>query len=111
MNEQNRPGNFFTIHCRTVSVTGKGEGTVDYAGKAREFISDSTEEIRRLEREIDRIREIVVRLERYLDEADRLGNLEPPTPRNPPPLPSFLGSQRLGEPSTLSRSAHGAFEE
>ena len=87
MNEQNRPGNFFTIHCRTVSVTGKGEGTVDYEGKAREFISDSTEEIRRLEREIDRIREIVVRLERYLDEADRLGNLEPPTPRNPLPSP------------------------
>ncbi len=68
-------------------MTGKGEGTVDYAGKAREFISDSTEEIRRLEREIDRIREIVVRLERYLDEADRLGNLEPPIPRNPPPSP------------------------
>lgn len=60
---------------------------MDYVGKAREFISDSTEEIRRLEREIDRIREIVVRLERYLDEANRLGNLEPPTPRNPPPSP------------------------
>ena len=60
---------------------------MDYIGKAREFISDSTEEIRRLEREIDRIREIVVRLERYLDAANRLGNLAPPTPRNPPPSP------------------------
>ena len=58
-------------------------GAVDYVAKTREFLADSIAEIRRLEKEIDRIREIVVRLERYVDEAGRRsGAILPEVPRN-----------------------------
>ena len=56
---------------------------MDYVAKTREFLADSIAEIRRLEKEIDRIREIVVRLERYVDEAGRRsGAILPEVPRN-----------------------------
>ena len=60
---------------------------MDYREKTREFIADSTAEIRRLEKEIDRIREIVVRLERYLDEGGRSGAIPPGISRPPAPSP------------------------
>ena len=39
---------------------------MDYAGQVRKFIAESKEELGRLEEEIDRIREVVARLERFL---------------------------------------------
>ncbi len=80
---------------------------MDYREKTREFIADSTAEIRRLEKEIDRIREIVVRLERYLDEAGPSGAIPPGNPRTPVPSPPFRTVEKSELPSpSPDPSAH-----
>ncbi|MGC8529675.1 MAG: hypothetical protein ACP5OP_05680 [Leptospirillia bacterium] len=77
--------------------------SVDYVGKTREFIAHSTAEIRRLEREIDMIREIVVRLERYIDEGNRSSTIiRRNLPDTPPSSPSFLSSENVESPSPFS---------
>lgn len=101
---------------------------MDYVEKTREFIADSKGEIRRLEREIDRIRETIVRLERYLDGGPFLKenrpekfreDERPPAPpeadkdHRPSPMPLFrpflLGSEKEGEqPESCGNEAQRA---